>query len=672
MATGTTVDQLIVEIRAETAGLRKGLDQVNTKLGRTNKTAAASVLTFSRLAKVFAAVGFTRLIAGVVKTSRTFEDLRATIQANTGSVKETSDAFKLILDFTKTTTFQIEDVTRAFIEFRRLGLTATREQLQGIGNVAAAQNVGIDQMAAAIFKASTTSIESLQQLGFAGKSEGSKITLSFGSGAKKIEETMEKTTENVLNFVKKVGEVNFATALEERLKTLSGALSNLGDKTSIFQNQIGEAGLNKSLVVLAGTFQELLDAGGETGLSNLLGELLSGAVNALNSALLILNENTGKVKVAMTILMGLLIVMAGKAVFASIVSGVGSMAVAFGVAAKAATGLRIAMQLMMMTAMLNPIGAALVLGGAIAGGAAIYAFSDEISAAMTSAGTAINNAIESSFASRGDPSDANSDAFIGPRMQVVDEPNKKTNAVVGRLKNLGDLKKEIENVTVRYTDMAKVQELLNEGVAAGTITQEAANATYRDFLTATGPFGKAMAQIGSAVEGLAKSFSVNLTNALMEGQSALATFRDFARNVVAAVISSFMELLVIQPIVDAILGAFSISAPKGGTGGSGARPPMAGGGTVSGRSPVLVGERGPEIFVPNSGGTIMNNMNSKNAMGGGGTTIINQSINFATGVVPTVRAEVMKMMPQIAEVTKGAVAEAAMRGGNYRRMLQGG
>ena len=87
---------------------------------------------------------------------------------------------------------------------------------------------------------------------------------------------------------------------------------------------------------------------------------------------------------------------------------------------------------------------------------------------------------------------------------------------------------------------------------------------------------------------------------------------------------------------------------------------------------MLVGERGPEIFVPHSNGNIMNNMNSKNAMGGGGTTVINQSINFATGVVPTVRAEVMKMMPQIADVTKGAVAEAAIRGGSYRRMLQGG
>jgi hypothetical protein len=29
-------------------------------------------------------------------------------------------------------------------------------------------------------------------------------------------------------------------------------------------------------------------------------------------------------------------------------------------------------------------------------------------------------------------------------------------------------------------------------------------------------------------------------------------------------------------------------------------------------------------------------------------------------------------MPQIADVTKGAVAEAAVRGGNYRRALQGG
>ena len=97
----------------------------------------------------------------------------------------------------------------------------------------------------------------------------------------------------------------------------------------------------------------------------------------------------------------------------------------------------------------------------------------------------------------------------------------------------------------------------------------------------------------------------------------------------------------------------------------------AGGGAMYGGQARIVGERGPEIFVPHTSGNLMNNMNSKNAVGGS-TTVINQSINFATGIVPTVRAEVMKMMPQIADVTKGAVAEAAVRGGSYRRALQGG
>ena len=171
-----------------------------------------------------------------------------------------------------------------------------------------------------------------------------------------------------------------------------------------------------------------------------------------------------------------------------------------------------------------------------------------------------------------------------------------------------------------------------------------------------------------------------MTTALLKGEDALESFKNFAFNVVQAVISAFMELLVIQPIVDAILGAFNMSST-----GRGSVTPRstdvneivvtprnnASGGKVQKGVPTFVGEQGAEIFVPDTTGTILNGMNTKNAMGGG-ATIINQSINFATGVVTTVRAEVLKMMPQIADVTKGAVAEAAMRGGNYRRMLQGG
>ena len=164
-------------------------------------------------------------------------------------------------------------------------------------------------------------------------------------------------------------------------------------------------------------------------------------------------------------------------------------------------------------------------------------------------------------------------------------------------------------------------------------------------------------------------FSKDFVDAILAGENALKGFADFAKNIVSLIISTFIELAVVNTILNNIFGSGTFDQFNFKTGKI--QKASAGGGTVQAGQPVNVGERGAEIFVPNSSGKILNNMNSKNAMGGG-TTVINQSINFATGVVPTVRAEVMKMMPQIADVTKGAVAEAAMRGGNFRRALQGG
>ena len=57
-------------------------------------------------------------------------------------------------------------------------------------------------------------------------------------------------------------------------------------------------------------------------------------------------------------------------------------------------------------------------------------------------------------------------------------------------------------------------------------------------------------------------------------------------------------------------------------------------------------------------------------MGGSGV-VINQSLNFSTGVSATVRQQVIKMLPMIGDVSKASVLEAASRGGNFRRGLLG-
>jgi len=86
-------------------------------------------------------------------------------------------------------------------------------------------------------------------------------------------------------------------------------------------------------------------------------------------------------------------------------------------------------------------------------------------------------------------------------------------------------------------------------------------------------------------------------------------------------------------------------------------PGKAMGGSVSKGRPYMVGEQGAELFVPGQSGTIIPN----HKLGGGGV-VINQNINFATGVQATVRNEVLGMLPLISQASVGAVAEARRRG----------
>ena len=201
-------------------------------------------------------------------------------------------------------------------------------------------------------------------------------------------------------------------------------------------------------------------------------------------------------------------------------------------------------------------------------------------------------------------------------------------------------------------------------------------------------------EIGDMTNSIAQQsqqFTTTFVTALMDGQNALDAFKNFAKNIVAQIISTFLQMAIVNKILNSIFGNVAgftplpeISLFGGGGDASGGSvnagfspqnfpftgmPKRATGGRGSG--PMLVGERGPELFIPNTGGRIMNNHSSRMAMGGDGI-VINQNLNFSTGVVPTVRQEVMKMLPTISDVTKASVLEAASRGGTYRRGLLGG
>lgn len=95
------------------------------------------------------------------------------------------------------------------------------------------------------------------------------------------------------------------------------------------------------------------------------------------------------------------------------------------------------------------------------------------------------------------------------------------------------------------------------------------------------------------------------------------------------------------------------------------------GGPVQRGRPVVVGERGAELFVPSSSGSIVSNKNLAGAGVGGGGVTVNQTINVTTGVQQTVRSEIVNLMPQIANATKAAVADSRLRGGSFSKAFGG-
>ncbi len=171
----------------------------------------------------------------------------------------------------------------------------------------------------------------------------------------------------------------------------------------------------------------------------------------------------------------------------------------------------------------------------------------------------------------------------------------------------------------------------------------------------------------SSVQTASKGISDSFADMLMSGKLNMESLKGVFDNMVKTIISKAFELMVVNRIMNGIFGGVTgfTPLPTMGGGGIGA---SAGGGSIS--APTLVGERGPELFVPHSAGVIKNAHDTRGMMGGS-PVIVNQNLNIETGVAQTVRAEILTMMPMIQNSTLSAVQNARQRGGSFATSFGG-
>lgn len=136
-------------------------------------------------------------------------------------------------------------------------------------------------------------------------------------------------------------------------------------------------------------------------------------------------------------------------------------------------------------------------------------------------------------------------------------------------------------------------------------------------------------------------------DAILSGQKLGEVVRSLGRDLLRLVFNQ----MVTQPLASGISGFIQA-----------AFTPRAMGGPVSSGSPYVVGEKGPELFVPHASGTIVPNGGSGGGSGGGagGVTI---NYNIASGVS---RAELVPILDQERRRLKAEIPDMVRRGGAYR------
>lgn len=725
------IDELVVQIRADTKRLQKDLKQIK---GRLNATGAAGGAAFGgmagsmtkakggALALIGALVGVGASVSKIAQVGMGFEDLRDSLNTVFGSIDAGDQAMQKILTFAQTTPFQIEDATKAFIALKSAGVEPSMDMLQTFADTA---SVSTDQLGAfqAMIRITQRAasgglgMEELNMLMDRGidvlgilRDEldlGKNDIAKFGSTADGANQIMAALIKGM--------EAKFGGAMASKMDNLSTKTSNMSIAFKGLADAVFTGGLGDRLKKLTDRLTKFANeaartmriANNQASLSDLVDDqtgktaelpiqqqfkLTNDIIRETKRELLLLNNKIEEYEdkgINTDILLG------RRQSFERVIKNAERLSTDLQKGIQGETTKKLddkplidniiddeqlkfldqfnrlmddsIPQIKKIEAMITQVEG---LKGVKLESGELVASDDEIQRVLDHLGILKTELSETSDEVEGltveEQKLANAFSFVSSKVSSLIKETDQYTFANENLKQIFD-----ENIdafaVMGITSVPQLKKALED---AKEVTEEITD-VFND-------------ELKQAVINSSNAFTTDFVNSLLQGENALDSFKSFSQNIVSQIIAIFLQLAVVNKIINSIfnltgddalstidtLGSKTKTPTTSSGGGIGLN--FAGGGKVNPNIPVVVGERGAEIFVPHTNGSILNNMNSKNAMGGGKSVNIYQTLNFATGIVPTVRAEVTKMMPQIADVTKAAVQESAIRGGSFRRSLVGG
>ena len=546
-------------------------------------------------------------VRSIVESNRSFQSLRASLITFTGSTEKATEVFGALQQFAKTTPFALEEVVGGFNKLVARGINPSIQSLTMFGNIAGGTGKTLDQFIEAVADAVTGEFERLKEFGIKARVEGDKVKMTFGGVTKSI----GNNATEINAYLENLGATKFGGGMERQMETLNGKFSNFNDAVYILGVALGEAGFNKilkaTLSFLTNLIERFTDAT-RAGL-NFFDTLRFGFFGDG------LKDELTKIEKEIKNIRGIL-----KDVDVADPDQQGYI-----------SGLE--------TDLENLLDRYTDIQK--------YISSKPIKVDIGGVGG------KDATATTSKPKDLYTD-----HIKVFDELKQSVDKIIDStdIAMANKFTDQLERLDNMFFDGSISVSQYDAAVAKLTNTTK----TFTETKNPLKEYSDAIKNTTINMDELALSGIKTMEDALVglvDGtMSAKNAFKDMARSIISDLARILIQKQITGPIADAFSGFF---------GGSPA-PMKAIGGSVQAGQEYMVGERGAEMFVPNSSGSIIPN----NRLGGGGGTIVNQVINVTTGVQQTVRAEIMTLMPQIANAAKSAVADANLRGGSYRTAMR--
>ncbi len=281
---GTRGQRAFDNIKEATKPASKGIKAVDIaakSLNRTLKQATGVAGTY------FSVLGLIRLSKSLISTNSEFEQLHASLETVTGSLKGADDAFAMIERFAASTPFSVEQLTEAFIKLKAMGLDPSADALRSYGNTASAMGKELLQFVDAVTNAATGRFMNLKSFGINAEVQGDKVAFTFN----KIKTVVRKNATEIETYLRHIGKTEFAGDMAKKMDIIKGIYSNIKDNLAHIEREIGAGGFRKAIHDVGVSIRDATGDADEA--AHAIGETLGNAIHISAAAFGFLYQHAG-------------------------------------------------------------------------------------------------------------------------------------------------------------------------------------------------------------------------------------------------------------------------------------------------------------------------------------------------------------------------------------------